>query len=61
MAENNDYILQLIRENHLVSDDQIAEGWATVAQSSSELSIILPKQENKKTNRRCRKKEENHG
>ena len=40
MAENNDYILQLIRENHLVSDDQIAEGWATVAQSSSELSII---------------------
>ncbi|MDD7752731.1 MAG: ATPase, T2SS/T4P/T4SS family [bacterium] len=40
MAEDCDYILELVKENHLVSDDQIAEGWAKVAASSSELNII---------------------
>lgn len=40
VAEDCDYILELVKENHLVSDDQIAEGWAKVAASSSELNII---------------------
>lgn len=40
VAEDCDYILELVKENHLVTDDQIAEGWAKVAASSSELNII---------------------
>ncbi len=40
MTEDSDYILELIKENHMVTDDQIAEGWAKVASSSSELNII---------------------
>jgi len=40
VTEDSDYILELIKENHMVTDDQIAEGWAKVASSSSELNII---------------------
>ena len=40
MTEDSDYILELVKENHMVTDDQIAEGWAKVASSSSELNII---------------------
>ena len=40
MTEDSDYILELIKENHMVTNDQIAEGWAKVASSSSELNII---------------------
>ncbi len=40
MTEDSDYILELIRENNLATDDQIAEGWAKVASASSELNII---------------------
>ncbi len=40
MTEDSDYILELIKENHMVTNDQIAEGWAKVASSSSEINII---------------------
>ena len=40
MAENSDYVLELLTEYGMVTDEQIQEGWKKVADSNGEYSII---------------------
>ncbi|MBO5725150.1 MAG: hypothetical protein J6S58_10015, partial [Lentisphaeria bacterium] len=48
MAQNVDFILELLLENGMVTDDQISEGWKKVADTENEnrqISIIEALQE----------------
>ena len=40
MAQNNDFILELMLENGMVTDEQVSEGWQKVAESEGSLNII---------------------
>ncbi len=40
MAQNNDFILELLQENGMITEEQIAEGWKKVAETDGQLSII---------------------
>ena len=40
MAENSDYILELLTEYGMVSAEQIEEGWSKVAASDGRLDIV---------------------
>ena len=40
MAQNFDFILELLVENGMVTDDQVSEGWQKVAESEGTLNII---------------------
>ena len=40
MAQNSDFILELLQENGMVSEEQVSEGWEKVAESDGSLNII---------------------
>ena len=40
MAKNTQFILEILQENGMVSEEQINEGWEKVAQSGGKLDII---------------------
>lgn len=40
MADNSDYILELLQEYNMVSQEQIDEGWRKVAESDGKLDIL---------------------
>ena len=40
MAQNFDFILELLLENGMVTDEQVAEGWQKVAESEGSQNII---------------------
>ncbi|MBQ9336340.1 MAG: Flp pilus assembly complex ATPase component TadA [Lentisphaeria bacterium] len=40
MAQNNEFILELMLENGMVTDEQVSEGWQKVADSEGTLNII---------------------
>ena len=40
MAQNNDFILELMLENGMVTDEQVSEGWKKVAESEGAMNII---------------------
>jgi len=40
MAQNSDFILELLQENGMVTDEQVSEGWQKVAESDGSVNII---------------------
>ena len=40
MAQNFDFILELLLENGMVTDEQVSEGWQKVAESEGSQNII---------------------
>ncbi len=40
MAQNSEFILELLQENGMVTDEQVSEGWKKVAESDGALNII---------------------
>ena len=40
MAENSDYILELLKENGLVTSEQVEQGWKKVAESDGAVDIV---------------------
>ena len=40
MAQNSEFILELLQENGMVTDEQVSEGWQKVAESDGSLNII---------------------
>ena len=40
MAQNNDFILELLLENGMITDEQVSEGWQKVAESEGSQNII---------------------
>ena len=45
MAQNCDFILELLQENGMVTEEQISEGWKKVAETDGRLNIIQALQE----------------
>ena len=45
MAQNYDFILELLLENGMVTEDQVSQGWEKVAASEGQQNIIQALQE----------------
>ena len=40
MAQNTDFILELLQENGMVTEEQVSEGWKKVAEQDGQINII---------------------
>ena len=40
MAQNTDFILELLQENGMVTEEQVSEGWKRVAEKDGQINII---------------------